>query len=245
MRELGNRGGEAKCSANLGNAHLLLGQYQQAATCYQQSLDISREIGDRGDEAMSLVNLGNAHKSLGRYQQAIDFYQESLKIAREIGERLLEASSFRGLGTAFREIGEYQQAIKFLQKALKIQREIGDQHGEANSLFELGLVLVRMDQRFEALQQYGQALALYEGLKLNHRVEECKTAIAQINQVPTTQPRSAPSIGAERRNDDDWYAKSLPTKRKPSASPSSRQMQNWWLWFGVGLAIALIIWWLR
>jgi len=63
------------------------------------------------------------------------------------------------------------------------------------------------------------------------------------------QRRTAPNIGTEKRNDDDWYAKSLPTERKPSASNSSRQTQNWWqkwgLWFGVGLAIALLIWWLR
>jgi hypothetical protein len=75
--------------------------------------------------------------------------------------------------------------------------------------------------------------------------ERCKSAIAQINQVVATRLHTAPSIGAEKRNDDDWYTKSLLAESKPSASSFSRQTQNWWLWFAVGLAIALLIWWLR
>jgi hypothetical protein len=99
------------------------------------------------------------------------------------------------------------------------------------------------------LRSYQQALAIYEELKLDHMAERCKRAIAERNQIIVVQPRSTPSIGAEKRNDDDWYAKSLPTERKPSASRSSCLTKRWWqkkwFWFAVGLAIALIIWWLR
>ena len=109
----------------------------------------------------------------------------------------------------------------------------------------MGYALARLNRHYEALQSFQQALAIYEALKLDYRIEQCKTAIAERNQIIAVQPRTAPSISTEKRSDDDWYAKSLPAQRKPSASPSSRQMQNWRLWFGVGLAISLVIWWLR
>ena len=109
----------------------------------------------------------------------------------------------------------------------------------------MGNALAQLNQGYEALQSYQQALAIYEALKLDHMVERCKTAITEHNQIIAVQPRMAPGIGTEKRNDDDWYTKSLPTERKSSASTSSHPMQNWWLWFGVGLAIALVIWCLR
>jgi tetratricopeptide (TPR) repeat protein len=245
MREIGSRRGEAKCVANLGNAYKSPGQYQQAITCYQQALEITREISDREDEAKSLVNLGSTYGMLGQYQQAITYYQQALEITREIGSRLGEAMSLGGLGKAYCQLEKYQRSIDCLQNSLKIRREIGDRVGEANILFDLGWVLVRFDQRFPALQMYNQALVLYEELKLDNAVEKCKSAIARINQIDAIRPSTAPSIGIEKHNDDDWYAKSLPTKRNLSASPSSRQTQNWWLWLGVGLTIALLIWWLR
>ena len=244
-REIGDRGGEARLLGNLGLAYHSLGQYQQAIDFHQQSLEIACEIGDRGGEAKLLGNLGLAYDALGQYQRAIDFHQQSLEIAYEIGDRGVEANALGNLGIAYDALGQYPKAIDFHQQSLVIKREIGDRSGEALSLLNMGHTLARLNRHYEALQSYQQALAIYEALMLDHKVEECKTAIAQINQVPTTQPRMAPNIGTEKRSDDDWYAKSLPAERKPSASNSSRQTQNWWLWFGVGLVIALLIWWLR
>jgi hypothetical protein len=72
-------------------------------------------------------------------------------------------------------------------------------------------------ERLDALQHYEQALAIYQELKLNHMVEQCQIAISDLNQAHS----------------------------QPSTCPPLRWWQNGWLWFGVGLAIALLIWWLR
>ncbi len=239
------RQGEAISLGNLGTAYQSVGQYPQAINFHQQSLAIKREIGDCQGEAISLGNLGTAYRSLGQYSQAINFHQQSLTIKREIDDRHGEAASLGNLGNVYQSLGQYPQAIDFHQQSLAITREIGDRHGEANSLFNRGIALARLDQHYEALQSFQQALAIYEALKLDYRIEQCKIAIAERNRIIAAQPRMAPNIGTQKRSDDDWYTKSLPAQRKPSASPSSRPMQNGWLWFGVGLAIALLIWWLR
>jgi hypothetical protein len=99
------------------------------------------------------------------------------------------------------------------------------------------------------LQSYKQALAIYEALGLDHRVEECKTAIAERNKIIAMQRRTAPSIGEPKPSQNDWCEKSLPTSSKPSAPRSARlsltRWQQWGLWLLVGLAIVLIVWWLR
>jgi tetratricopeptide (TPR) repeat protein len=188
QREIGNRYGEAASLIGLGIACNSIGQHQQAIDFHEQSLAIKREIGDRNGEAISLGNLGAAYDSLGQHQQAIDFYEQSLAIQREIGDRNGEAISLIGLGNAYDSLGQYQQAIDFYEQSLAIQREIGDRNGEANSLFNMGSALTRLDQHDEALQSYQQALVIYEALKLDHRIEQCKTAIADL---PTPQSRQA------------------------------------------------------
>jgi len=178
-REIGVRSGEAASVGNLGNAYQSLGQYQQSIDFYQQSLAIQREIGDRNGEAASLNGLGSAYYSLGQYLQAIDFQQQSLAITREIGDRNCEANSLGNLGNAYQSLGQYQEAIAFFQQSLAIKREIGNRWGEGASLFNLGNALARLDRQYEALQHYQQALAIYTALKLDHMVEQCKTAIEQ------------------------------------------------------------------
>jgi len=212
-RETGDRSGEATSLGNLGNAYQSLGQYQEAIAFQQQSLAIEREIGNREGEAASLGNLGNAYQSLGQYQEAIALSQQSLDIQREIGDRSGEATSLGNLGATYQSLGQYQEAIDFQQQSLTIKREIGDRWGEGASLFNLGNALVQLDRQYEALQHYQQALAIYTALKLDHTVEQCKTAIEQCTRTSSVRRRSG------------WW-------------------QKWGLWFLVGLAIALLIWWL-
>jgi tetratricopeptide (TPR) repeat protein len=186
-REIGDRHGEAASLGNLGSAYNSIGQYQQAINFHEQSLTIYREIGDRYGEAISLGNLGNAYQSIGQYQQVIDFYQQSLAIKREIGDRNGEANSLGNLGNAYNSLGQYQQAIDFYQQSLAIKREIGDRNGEGLSLLNMGYALAQLDQHYEALQSYQQALAIYEALKLDHKIEQCETAIAELNQIIAAQ----------------------------------------------------------
>jgi len=150
---------------------------------------------------------------LGQYKKAIIYDQQSLNITREIGNRRGEASSLSGLGNAYQLLGQYQEAIALQQQSLAIRREIGDRWGEGASLFNLGNVLARLDRQYEASQHYQQALEIYTALKLDHMVEQCKTAIEQCTRTSSVRRRS------------EWW-------------------QKWGLWVVVGLAIALLIWWL-
>jgi len=190
-REISDRLGEAISLGNLGAAYQALGQYSQAIEFYQQSLKIKREISDRLGEANSLGNLGTAYQALGQYQRAIEFYEQSLETQREISDRLGEANSLGNLGNAYQALGQYQRAIEFYQQSLEIQREIGDRNGEANSLFNMASALAKLKRRSEALQNYQQAQQIYESLSLDFRVEQCQSAIAQLQKRPLRYLRNS------------------------------------------------------
>jgi tetratricopeptide (TPR) repeat protein len=183
QREIGDRKGESSALCNLGNAYFSLNQYQLAINFYQQYYDIAREVGDRQGEANALGNLGNVYGSLGQYQQAIDFHQQSLDIKREIGDRKGESNALGNLGLAYSFLRQYQRAIDLQQQSLDIAREIGDRNGEGSSLFNMGLTFANIDEHDKALQNYQQALTIYEDLQLDHMIEKCKTAIAELNKI--------------------------------------------------------------
>jgi tetratricopeptide (TPR) repeat protein len=228
----------------LGSAYDSLGEYKEAINFHQQSLEIQRELGDCHVGAASLHGLGNAYDSLGEYQRAINFYQQSLEIERELGNRNGEAASLGSLGNAYDSLGEYQRAIDFYQQSIEIQREIGNRNGEASSLFNQAISLAKYEpRRFEALDQFKRARAIYVELRLDHLVEKCDEAIYEFSQnIATEQRQSAPTIG-DPHPPEDWVERSLADNS--TSRSTSQQKIHWTVWFCVGLGICLLLFLLR
>lgn len=62
-----------------------LGQYEDAAELYQQSLVIKKEIGDQEGTATTLINLAGLYKVLGDLDLAQQYCQQALALAIELG----------------------------------------------------------------------------------------------------------------------------------------------------------------
>ncbi len=244
-RAIGDRGGEAKSLGSLGNAYQSLGQYQRAIDFHQQSLEIKRAIGDRGGEAASLGNLGNAYYSLGQYQRAIDYHQQHNEMAREIGDRGGEAKSLGNLGIAYQSLGQYQRAIDYHQQSLEMAREIGDRWGEGASLFNMANSLAKLDNHPQALLNFQKAKTIYEELELDHMVEKCNEAIRNVNQIIAPKHEAPPRLEIpQAKPQDEWLETNNPiNERKVAATRSSDN--SFWFWFVSGLAIVLLIYWLK
>ncbi len=218
--EIGDRGGEAKSLASLGRAYNDMSGAKKAVEYLQQSLKITREMGDRLAEGSLLLDLTTTYHWLKEYQRVIDCRKQILDIIREMGDRRAEGVALAELADEYHFVGGYQQTIEYHQQAIEcyqqsseIAHEIGDRHNEEVSLYrkgsaliDLGYALLRFGRRYEALQRFREALAIFEGLMLEFMIEKCKTAI--------------------QNQRGKWW-------------------QRWWLWFAVGVAIVLLIWWLK
>ena len=90
----------------------------------------------------------------------------------------------------------------------------------------------KLDEHFNALQNYKKAKAIYEELKLDHMVEQFNAAIYTCNQIIAAQRRTPPTL-------DDEY------KSNPSYKKQQDRKQSRTLWFCVGIAIVLLIAWLK
>jgi tetratricopeptide (TPR) repeat protein len=189
-REIGNRVDQGSALGNIGNSYQSWAKYQQAIEFHQQWLNIARETGDRFGTCKALGKIGLAYQSLEQYQQAISFHQQSLQIAREIGDRFAEGSVLKQIGIAYQSWGKYQQAIEFHQQSLQIAQEIGDQLMTADNWFYLGSALEKVNRESDAIGAYRHAAQLYQTMKLDAQVQDCKNAIDGLS--PEDRPVDPP-----------------------------------------------------
>ncbi|XHX81176.1 MAG: tetratricopeptide repeat protein [Stenomitos frigidus ULC029] len=251
-REIGDRRGEINLLIFLGDAYHSSGEYQRTIE-YQQALEIAREIGDRRAEAESLGSLGRAYNDMFGAQKAVEYLQQSLKITREMGDRRAEGMLLLDLTTTYRWLKEYQRLIDCRQQILEIIREMGDRRAE-------GVALAELAHEYHSLGEYQQAIDCYQqsseiaheiGNRHNEEVSlyrkgsaliDMGYALLQIGQRSDALQRFQQALGLF----EDLKLEHMIEKCKTAIQNQRRKWwQRWWLWFAVGVAIVLLIWWLK
>jgi len=241
-KEVRNLGG---AWTTLGNLYQSLGQYGAAIVSHEKTQALSLEISNRRGEAISLGNLGIAYHSLGKYQCAIELYQQHGNIAREIGDRRGEAASLGNLGNAYHSLGQYQCAIKLYQQSLDIACAISDRGGEANSLGNLG-------GAYDSLGQYQRALNFHQqSLNIARAISDRGGEAISLFNLGNTLAKLNRSLEARQHLEQaKQIFKALELDFEVEKCDAALQRLSkiripFWVYFLVGLAIVLLIWWLK
>jgi non-specific serine/threonine protein kinase len=130
-RELGDQWNTAAALLYLGLLASMQGNYVEARSLLEQSLEISRTMGPEGKVVLSwtLTFLGDVALSQNESQEARSFFEETVAILRGIGDKNFLAYSVRRLGLlAWRE-KDYSKAIALCKESLSLNRELGDPRG--------------------------------------------------------------------------------------------------------------------
>ncbi|MDB9418151.1 CHAT domain-containing protein [Microcystis aeruginosa] len=177
-RQIKDLSGEAKSTANLGNAYVNDGQYRQAISVLENAVKIAQESKERRVEALAFLNLGGAYYELGEFKESIEFFQQTLIIAKEIKDADLEKSAEKLLvlmeaekqrkeadrllqqGAQQYKISQFREALQSWEKALQIYQEIKNRQGEAASLDNLGSAYLSLGQYQEAIDLHQKSLVI-------------------------------------------------------------------------------------
>jgi tetratricopeptide (TPR) repeat protein len=113
--------------AQLGEAYLLAGNVEDASTCAERAVMLSRMRGERGHEAWSLRLLGDiaSYRNGPGEVTAEGPYLTARDLALELGMRPLIAHCHLGLGKLYRRTGQHAQAQEHLTTATTMYREMG------------------------------------------------------------------------------------------------------------------------
>ncbi len=169
-RDVADKRLEALALNNRGDAALVQGEYQSAATLFAQSLALLRELGDTANVARSLFNLGAAKLELAATEDALRLFRESLALCRAIGDKEDVVWCLVGLSAAATRAGAVRRGAVVLGAAAALLEEMG----ALMKPFERGLqkrtlatIRSRLDNSaFEAAWREGQTLGLDDAVAL-------------------------------------------------------------------------------
>lgn len=145
----------ARVLTGAGRLACAQGDYPQARSFFQQTLEIFRELNDKRGIASSWVNLGLVASMQGNHSEARAFYEKALALHREIGNLVGVANALGNLGGVAWEQGEYATARSYYEEELAIRRQLKEPEGIASSLGVLG-GLAQLEG------EYDRAVALFE-----------------------------------------------------------------------------------
>jgi tetratricopeptide (TPR) repeat protein len=159
----------------LGCIKVDLGEYQEAITFYEKSLEINKKTlpSNHPSLAMSYGNIGNVYKNMGDYSKALSSYEKALAMQQQSlpPNHPNLAKSYIAHANVHNEMGEHSKAVVFYEKALAIQQQsLPPNHPDlAMSYNNIGVVYYNMGDYSKALSSYEKALATQQqSLPPNH-----------------------------------------------------------------------------
>lgn len=123
---------------NIGMAQNSLGNYDEAITCLEESVNACRENGYSQGEVSQLQALGNIYRNLRQFDKSLEAFQKAVKIA-EMYEPESLSSSLGNLATFYNQIGDYDEAIKVLNKGIVLANSVGGKQSEGSMFASFGI----------------------------------------------------------------------------------------------------------
>ena len=172
---------EGQALNDLGVVYAELEQFDEAVTCYQESLTIRQRVSDRRGEGQTLFNLGTTYIDLDQFDNAVTAFKNALARFREIGHKDGDVMALDKLGVVYARLGQFDEAITYYEESLTISREIGDRHGEGRALINLGNAYRRLQRFEEAVGCYRQSLAIKREIGDQHGESQALTNLGSAN----------------------------------------------------------------
>ena len=134
----------------LGLAKCDKGEYEEAITLYEKSLEIYKKNLPPNDSrfAASYTNIGVVYDNMGEYSKALSYYEKDL----EISQKSLPSNhpdlgaSYTNIGIVYDSMGEHAKALSYYEKDLEIsQKSLPSNHPDlAKSYNNIGNVYENM-----------------------------------------------------------------------------------------------------
>lgn len=174
---------QAKALNAVGILAVEQGDYAEAATYSEQSLQLYRADDDHAGSAAALTLLGSVALRRGDYPTAASWFTQCLVLRQALRDPIGIAAALNNLGLIAREQGEYAQATTLYQQSLAIKRELGATRGIALALNNLGDVAFDQGAYADAEALFQESLHLFEQLGEKWGIALLQTNLGNVRQA--------------------------------------------------------------
>jgi tetratricopeptide (TPR) repeat protein len=129
-----------RCLQQLGNILHKQGKYNEAASAYEEAVELFRLNGNEASTADCLTRLGEILRNQCRWDDSRTKLEEARNICQKTGDRLGLSWCLRSLGEIFKVQDRCDEACVMLENAQELFQELGRPLGAAQCLRSLGQV---------------------------------------------------------------------------------------------------------
>lgn len=119
-REIKFYKGEVKCLYGLGSSYGMAGDYPEALTYLNQSLNSARQSGDAQGITDAYNAMGIVYKRIGDYPTSKSYYLLNLRIADSLGLTGTKANTLSNLGILYDLTDDPEKALESYKAALEV-----------------------------------------------------------------------------------------------------------------------------
>ncbi|GAC1473345.1 MAG: hypothetical protein PVSMB5_24410 [Ktedonobacteraceae bacterium] len=146
-----------------GKAYETLGEFDRARSDYERALDTAHTASDGSLEWQSMMALGFLWTERD-YTEAGPWFRRASDLAERLTDPTLRARSLNRFGNWLVNTGRSEEGLQAHQEALRIFEEQHNTQGMAETLDLLGITYGMRGDRVNAVEQLGQAIALFRSL---------------------------------------------------------------------------------
>ncbi|MFC8871220.1 BTAD domain-containing putative transcriptional regulator [Streptomyces sp. NPDC057148] len=203
----GDTRARGRALTTLTNVLLVSGRIQQAAQQAALAMKLAESALDTTAVSWVANDRGLISLHQGRYADGRAFLEQAIDGYRAAGNRAGEALSLCNLSRAHLGMGNTAKAVAIAHRGLTAQLDIGRTMRLANGHFTLGIALTQADRHGEALQQFSDALLIFEAHRqrlwqgtTNFRIAEVHLAARRPAQAArhSEQALALGCIGGDR-----------------------------------------------
>ncbi|MFD4461624.1 ATP-binding protein [Nocardia sp. NPDC058480] len=208
---IGLNDGPARCLFlfQLGRVHHLLGEWSDAISEFEQSLQFAEQHGLRSLEAASLCAIGKVYQ-LGDIDAAIPLFEQARAIYLEVGDDHAWGYVTANLADIYHQKSDYDRSLLEFDLALPIFRHHGDDWWEANAGVWIGDVYRGLGEYQTAVERLKSSLATMQSLGDERRGAVARVHLARTYADSGDGRRAMSALGAAvpvlERTADRWWS---------------------------------------
>lgn len=122
-KEAGLRSQEAQASEILGLIAIQRNNFEEARTCFKESVRAYQEIGATFNVILEKSNLAHLERRLGKYREALDYYRETILAFRDIGQTGAVAHQLECIGFIALAQDQNERAMQLFAAAAALREK--------------------------------------------------------------------------------------------------------------------------
>jgi diguanylate cyclase (GGDEF)-like protein len=154
--ELGYTTGIARSLAQIGKAHVRLGNLTEAEHFLTQAQAVEPIDPELQAEILNSRGINYIYSKV--FDKAFAVYQQALSLARSIGNKTLEAKLLNNIGEIYREHKDFTTAIDYYNKSIEVQKDLIDYQRKSVPIANLSAIYLELDDLDNAERYAHEAL---------------------------------------------------------------------------------------